>query len=399
MAEAMRALLYTIGAMLSLGKLSAAVDHGAPMAGGLAPMAGSRRLLRLAALNSSLSREFRVESWQPVSPWLSRDAFDVELPPACTASVVACGLRTFNTRAEKAGHFPHSAQNLLPCWSFFSAHKRLKPVLLVESPALVGSSSWTRGLLELMGCEIATSLPPACAIVGTLRAFPPTGWPSNEMRWVSTPSDLPSLAGRFERSSLGSLPAMPQPSGARSIRVGLLLRTGGRRFAFEQEIVARIREALPRARLNATTFDNLSFIEQAAWLHSHDLILSAHGAQNMNFIFARKCASILEVFPPRYYLPGFYLTAAQAAGAVTFVAFSNAEEARTNPPASGLSKKDERQAYKSRRRSRHAALEISPESMARALQLMLKAHCDCVRRGRLAAPLQCGKDISMSATQ
>ena len=65
----------------------------------------------------------------------------------------------------------------------------------------------------------------------------------------------------------------------------------------------------------------MSFVQQAMWVHSQDIIFAPHGAQNVNFIWAQQCAAILEIYPKNYYIPGELLQLARAVGAIPFAAY------------------------------------------------------------------------------
>ena len=42
----------------------------------------------------------------------------------------------------------------------------------------------------------------------------------------------------------------------------------------------------PHAEIEEASFENFSFIEQAQWVNKQDLIISPHGAQETNLLFA-----------------------------------------------------------------------------------------------------------------
>ena len=50
-------------------------------------------------------------------------------------------------------------------------------------------------------------------------------------------------------------------------------------------------------------YDKLSFAEQARHFHSADLVLSPHGAQLTNAVYARPCTVVLELMPQGFYHP------------------------------------------------------------------------------------------------
>ena len=68
----------------------------------------------------------------------------------------------------------------------------------------------------------------------------------------------------------------------------------------------------------------MSFEEQAQWVHDQDVIIAPHGAQNVNFMWCRRCTVVVEIFPRGFYMPGEYLQLARSAGAVVFAAYDGA---------------------------------------------------------------------------
>jgi len=46
------------------------------------------------------------------------------------------------------------------------------------------------------------------------------------------------------------------------------------------------------------------------------VIISPHGAQLTNLIFARPCTVVVELYPRHYFMPGFYLSLAAQVGAL-----------------------------------------------------------------------------------
>jgi hypothetical protein len=347
--------------------------------------------------NSTLN--YTVEPWDQTAVWLEPDTFAFEPPPPSCAQPreIACRLAPANTIGSLAYHFAHSAQSLLPCWSLFNApeHRHLQPRLILDSPDLVSPSAWTAGLLGAIGVgngsngRIWARAPPpsACALVGTKRSRMNTGWPGDEVRWLSRPADSPQLLQSIARLNPAAMDtarlhatemAAGAPRGAATpLHVGLLLRAGTRRFSHPEAIAGAIRRTLPGASLTYTTFKGFSFAEQAAWVHAQDLVVSAHGAQNMNFLFARRCAAFLEVYPLNYFIPGFYLPLVHAAGALPFIAYPGTDPKRQ----SYLTRRKPR----FRRRARRVAIRIAGDDVARALLPMVRAREACLRAGERGA--------------
>ena len=109
--------------------------------------------------------------------------------------------------------------------------------------------------------------------------------------------------------------------------------------------------------VDLTFFEGMAPEAQARWIHAHDVIVSPHGAQLSNLVFARPCTAVVEIFEAGKYLT-FYGTLTLAVGGVHFVATT------------------------SRRRrlpSRDATVGAEASVVAAALPCALEARRECLR--------------------
>lgn len=318
------------------------------------------QLLSLLPWPIAVWQKFDARRWESsTETWISRDDFAIVVPQ-CIATVAVCEIHFNNSAKGLTHHFAHSSQKVLPCWAFFGWYPSLEPVILLEHGRLVSHSRWMRGLLALMDVRVTTRRSYACSIRGILTNLS-SGWNEEQpVRWVSAPEDTSRLMRRLFQLHPGRY------INTSALRIGLLLRRRSRRLLYEAQIIARIRHDYPMATIRATAMDALSFIEQAAFVYAQNIIVSPHGAQNMNFIFARPCASVLEVFPKDYYIPAFYLPAARAAGAYAYSASAD----RRNSPMTTTS-------YAFQARARRATVDITPDEVMAAIELMRNANIAC----------------------
>ena len=49
-----------------------------------------------------------------------------------------------------------------------------------------------------------------------------------------------------------------------------------------------------------------TFKKQVDWMGSHDIIVAAHGAGLTNAAFIQPGTIVMELFPPNYYVDGFF---------------------------------------------------------------------------------------------
>lgn len=171
--------------------------------------------------------------------------------------------------------------------------------------------------------------------------------------------------------------------GGRAFRVAILNREDGdeRLWAYGRETAHLLRDAwgdvLDVQYLGS--YAGFSFEEQAAHMHSVDLVISPHGAQLTNTVYVRPCTVVLELLPPKFYHPR-KLALAMEAGGVAFygyphggspIAETPAHDPATGAPADGAdwgAVRDVKQ------------IRASPESVLFALPELVQAGIDCRRQ-------------------
>lgn len=252
-------------------------------------------------------------------------------------------------------HFSHAAEIQLPCWSLFRTYWYLKPRIVAHThSSFQKARGWSLHLQQAMGYTVvlysgdslrnaaargtngcgsftlenqvgagsATTASNGSSIGGrpTLDAQH-WGFQGCELQFLSNPAHAAALHARLKLAA---------PNDTEEVRVGLLNRAGARRVTNAEELVAAAASlsiqgmAGKRARISANEvadLGHLSFAEQARWVHAQDLIIAPHGAQNINFLWARRCTAILELYPKHYYLPSEMLQLARAVGAVPFAGY------------------------------------------------------------------------------
>ena len=93
------------------------------------------------------------------------------------------------------------------------------------------------------------------------------------------------------------------------VRVGVLNRHvyHGRAMVNARDIMDELFRVFgDKVQVDEIYFDDKTFQEQIGWFASHDIVLTAHGAQETGLPFMPKCSALLEVFPFDYYVPEFF---------------------------------------------------------------------------------------------
>jgi hypothetical protein len=195
----------------------------------------------------------------------------------------------------------------------------------------------------------------ACSVSGTSPRY-------SHPKWIERDSDADALQTEIGLHHNGD-----------SIRIGILNRKYSRRLTHLESILARVKCEFPDAIVNATTFDRLDLREQAAWIHSQDILISPHGAQLVNMIFARKCTAVLELFPRHYRATRWFIPLALNVGLCAFAGYSMPLDLQMeNVVSSNL---------QTRARARDPPIETTADVIARAIPFMLKERDVCLKEG------------------
>lgn len=316
----------------------------------------------------------------------------------------------------------HAAQRLFRCFSFFHSvaprghhegHRYLLEVGRPGSrwPSLI-SKPWQSDLVRAMGAAYTLRTPVGCTqtwrVPASLLSWV-NPWPGYSTAWfthMAVAHELVSLVVHQGRSAAElTRGSMLLRGGSRGgpLRVGVLNRLGSKRpwtqSARFAELMARLRDG---SGLNATasprlardfgvevvfdswTMDNLTLAQQVASVRSHDIIISPHGAQNVNFAFARPCTALLELFPDGYLLP-MYLDAGSETGALAFLMHPGTDLGSALRLTSHTAGNNNRQI-----RSRATRVTTSAKRVFEALPELVAAHRQCLLRQTPLVPLPGG---------
>ena len=234
---------------------------------------------------------------------------------------MACVIERKNSCGTACHYFQHAAPFLVACWSLFRTFRSDLPRVVVMRDGLsLGSDRWTRGLLQAMNATVVSETVPRCSIVGSLKDTmawdPTTPGTRRDLGW--TP--LSWLVSRDDARELAEI-VCPSAVEEDVLRIGILNREHTGRLLESATLVTSLRTAFPMALVEEKYFENVSFPDQAQWMHRMDVVISPHGAQLTNALFLRPCTVVLEIFPMNYYVPGYFSTLVTAVGGLTFVAY------------------------------------------------------------------------------
>ena len=205
-------------------------------------------------------------------------------------------------------HFPHVAQFLLKCFSYWNQQpaKTTQQRILVTS--LVNENPWkpffrpakfNRALILLLyrrfGVRIVNSDPYNNSVIGS------DDWDS--YTWGDPVQDTKAWRDVIvprQRSIQCSSP-----------RIRILNRRKTRSIR-NVEDVSQYLESHLGLPVSIFYFEKATFSQQVNWISTADILVSPHGAQLTTLSVLPPCASVLELFPVGYYTPKFFGSLAAA---------------------------------------------------------------------------------------
>lgn len=222
-------------------------------------------------------------------------------------------------------HMAHDAQSLFPCWSLFVRHNESEKVIFInDAPAnhQMHFSSWGHSLISIMGARIIRKKSQLCGL-----AYGVTSFVSQGGAWFQGEHDAQLLRDRIIPSLNDGIPSSKKSDvdgTPKIIRIGFLNRkpSFGRSMTNIGSIEEHLSSYFANKRLHVIFstgyFEESDFLFQVAWMASHEIIVSPHGNQLANLVFAAKCTAFIELFPPSYFLPHYFQTLSVDSGQVSF---------------------------------------------------------------------------------
>ena len=209
-------------------------------------------------------------------------------------------------------HFPHAAETLLPCWSYFYEQGLTDSCGIDLRLGKYNLSSWNRELIEdAMGCKIKSDENPGQK--GDIDYKPNLYHMRPRFEYIRY-LNSPEHAHALRRNIISDDDIAKVKGKGKPLQIGIIQRPDARRIDNLQEIRDAIQVALPDAHIDMTDFNFTTLKEQAWYFASKDLIIAAHGAALTNSIFITPKTIVLQMHPSGYYYPFFEPLIEQAGG-------------------------------------------------------------------------------------
>lgn len=314
-------------------------------------------------------------------------------------------------------HFPHDMERLYRCWSWWQLHPNAKHVLCHDDNYSGNASGFvagvgsrvTRGVLtafaqsnvSIMRCSALTQADREMAVapfisghdgnpasvllhtVGFLQDIMSLNWlgASWAMKGHSLDTSRrvppfrsgdqwfhsPSHAAALRTLVLGMLKMRPREIHEVWPKIGILNRHSRGII----NAATLIRQLQQYGHVTETNFDGESFLDQVRFMHSHDLLISPHGAQLTLLPFMTECSGVLEIFPRGYFMPYFFGNLAVDSGLIHMWLYMSGADAEDEA--------DEILPWGSSRGvARSVGMCPAPSRVLIAIRRLLKDHFGCV---------------------
>jgi Glycosyltransferase 61 len=229
---------------------------------------------------------------------------------------------------QYAFFFPHFAQQVFRCWSFYRANLDKSPVFVTGQNEyhwkLAMQKDFNRGLLSVLEYAGVQILHPSSTIISgpngrkslSGRTKGPILQPNQNHFQMASTEDMASFRQNLMASrNLTDVTSTScgQPPG--SPRIAILTRSRVRRIKNAKEIATSLQRHYKFTRtIPVVYFEKAPFRSQVAVMGSVDILITPHGAQETGVAFLPRCGGVLELLPDGYFFPRFYGTLASTAG-------------------------------------------------------------------------------------
>jgi len=229
-----------------------------------------------------------------------------------------------------------------------------------------------------------------------------SGWDGHSLPWVLAPGDIYRL-----RESLNQLPESSSSIFRRQdelsevdIELRAVNRHKDREVINSKETLEFTKKYFARhgktVHYLEAYMDRLSISDQWKSLKDADIVISSHGAQEINMVAAGKCTAWLEIFPLGYFIPSYYGSMCEQYGMLYYYYYDRDAKAgkpecmlqdpNLDPDTPGVhlipggGKED----FPLRKCRRHSKIRVDLEFLEPLLGEMLIAHKRCLANdGRL----------------
>jgi Glycosyltransferase 61 len=214
-------------------------------------------------------------------------------------------------------HFPHAAQQLFRCWSYWRQRSDVPSVLYWKADAqLRNASDYVSTLLDVWQREIGLTIVDGNATEITEWDVGALATPRKTDQYpfaLAAPDDARAfralMAPRATDWNCHTTTIPPPPP-----RIAILNRQINRSLVNVQALVGALEQAFGTSNTTVPVvyFEDTTFQDQMDFMANTDIVISPHGAQLTSIIAMPECGGLLEIYPPQYYPVNFFGSLADA---------------------------------------------------------------------------------------
>ncbi len=238
-------------------------------------------------------------------------------------------------------HFPHAAEKLLPCWSWFQRirtnYTATQCGFYLQGDLPLAPGEWTSKLIEHMGCSVTRSKPSSTDKSAPALLYYLKNNTRRRFEWFQRPEDAKALRTQV----LKSMKYNDNDPASRRIRITIIDRkttVGNRRQRNTRSILnvlnisLAIKKTFPFANVSTVYMEGMDPEEQFAFWSQQDVVVIAHGAAITNAIFMppAKTSALIELFPLHFYFTEIYATLLKSCGIRGYGYYNNVTDIKAD---------------------------------------------------------------------
>ena len=216
-------------------------------------------------------------------------------------------------------HFPHAAQQLYRCWSWWRHQQQLHshvvqvtPVLqLDQSKVPVHQNPFLEGFIRLLEGSLPVEFisgPNNVTVDNVIGAHAKLDDGFIYDYTMASSEDAKAL-----REAAVRVFDVPNATGCHATNPQIsILNRRSKRHVVNWEVLKDTLDSF--GSVSVDYFEEKTFRDQLFFMMNTDILVSPHGAQLASLPFLPPCASVMEIFPTGYYEPAFFGSLAAASG-------------------------------------------------------------------------------------
>ena len=218
---------------------------------------------------------------------------------------------------QNFSQFPHTAEIILSCYSYFSEKNATKNCGLYLEGRRFRLNGWSKELVDAMGCKTVARIEDIpeddIQYSPNLYLLRPR---LNQIQYLNHPDHAHELRRLFVNDTYIETQKGVQFN--HPIQIGIIQRKSGRVINNLDDIINALQLELETLKIdyniNLTFFDYSSIKEQATWFATKDIIIGAHGAAMTNSLFITPKTIVMQLYPPGFFYAALEPLIEQAGG-------------------------------------------------------------------------------------